>query len=83
MTTSIASEDRWPVEAEPAAALAPGVGAETAPRRREKPLRNVLGLLDDAALLLLVALLFPVVILLIGTPLALLVRLILEIAQRL
>ncbi len=47
------------------------------------PLRNILGLVDDAVLLLLVVLLFPLAILLIGTPVALFVRLLIEIARRL
>ena len=41
----------------------------------------VSGMLDDAALLLLIALLFPVLILLVGMPVALLVRLVMAIAQ--
>lgn len=47
------------------------------------PLRKIPGLLNDAVLLLLVVLLFPLVILLIGTPVALFVRLLVEIARRL
>ena len=82
MTTSIASEDPWPTAAAgPAAVLEPGIGARATPGR-DKPRRTILGLLDDAALLLLIALLFPVVILLIGMPLALLVRLVTAIMQR-
>jgi hypothetical protein len=46
-------------------------------------LRNILGFLDDAVLLLLVVLLFPLVILLIGTPVALFARLLIEIVRRL
>ena len=50
---------------------------------RRSPWRSILGFLDDAALLLLVVLLFPVAVPLIGTPVALLVRLIgCEIAGR-
>jgi hypothetical protein len=40
------------------------------------------GYLDDAVLLLVAAWLFPVVILLLGAPVALAVRFLLEIAQR-
>lgn len=40
------------------------------------------GLLEDAVMLLLLILLFPLAILLVGMPVALLVRLLLEIAQR-
>ena len=46
-------------------------------------LRRCAGHLDDAATLLLLVLAVPVVILLIGTPVALFVRLLLEIARRL
>ena len=68
MTTSIASEDPWPTAAaDPAAALEPGIAARAHVGPRQT-LRTILGLLDDAALLLLIALLFPVVILLIGMP---------------
>jgi len=44
--------------------------------------RNIVGLLEDAVLLLLVILLIPLAILLVGSPVALLVRLLVEIAQR-
>jgi hypothetical protein len=44
--------------------------------------RTILGWLEDASLLLLVALLFPVVILVLGTPVALFLRLLIEIARR-
>jgi len=60
-----------------------GVSVEAKPGGRESPLRNILGLLDDAALLLLVVLLFPLVILLVGMPVALCVQLLVEIARRL
>lgn len=43
---------------------------------------RALGLLDDVAMVLLVAWLLPVAILLIGMPVVLLVRIVLEIAQR-
>jgi hypothetical protein len=46
-------------------------------------LRRCLGFVDDAATLLLIVLSVPVVILLIGTPVALFVRVLLEIARRL
>jgi len=45
--------------------------------------RRGLGYLDDAATLLLIVLSVPVLILLIGTPVALFVRLLVEIARRL
>jgi hypothetical protein len=43
---------------------------------------KLLGLLDDALMLLLVIGLFPFVILLVGAPVALLVRLLIEITNR-
>ena len=46
-------------------------------------LRRLEGLLGEVLLLLLAALSFPLAVLLIGTPIALCVRLILEIARRL
>jgi len=61
----------------------PGISVEAKPGTRRSSLRNILGLRDDAVLLLLVVLLLPLVILLIGTPVALFVRLLIEIAQRL
>jgi hypothetical protein len=50
---------------------------------RTGSLRTLVGHLDDAVLLLVVVLMVPVVILLIGTPVALFVRLVLEITKRL
>lgn len=44
--------------------------------------RQRIGWLDDVVLVLLIALLFPVVILLIGTPFALLIDLLLTTARR-
>lgn len=72
MTTSITSDGQWPVAA-----------VQAKPGSRTSLLCNILGLLDDAVVLLVVVLLFPLVILLVGTPVALLVRLLMEIAQRL
>ena len=66
----------------PAAGREPAIGAEAKPDSRRKPLRNILGLIDDAVCLLLVVLAFPLVILLIGTPVALFFRLLIELAQR-
>lgn len=57
-----------------------GVRAERGDARR--PLHKLLGLLDDAVMLLLVICLFPLAILLVGAPVALLVRLLIEIAKR-
>ena len=47
------------------------------------PLNRFVAVLNDAVLLVLVVLLFPLVILLIGAPIALIVRFIVEIAHRL
>ena len=47
-----------------------------------RPFHKLLGLLDDALMLLLVIWLFPLVILLVGAPVALLVRLLIEITNR-
>jgi hypothetical protein len=46
------------------------------------PLRRIMGLLEDAVFLLLAVLLVPVAILAVGAPLALLVRLLLDIVKR-
>jgi hypothetical protein len=45
--------------------------------------RKIVGFLDDVVILALVVLLFPIIILLLGAPVALLARLLLEVAQRL
>jgi hypothetical protein len=45
--------------------------------------RQILGWLEDAGLLVALALAFPLVILVVGTPVVLVVRLLLEIARRL
>lgn len=80
MTATIASEQPWPAAVP---ALEPTTGTQATPAGRAQPRRSRLGMLDDAALLLLIALLFPVLILLIGMPVALLVRLVAAIAHRL
>ena len=43
---------------------------------------KIVGLVDDAVLLLLAVFLFPLIILLVGAPIALLVRVVIEIAHR-
>ena len=43
---------------------------------------TIMGRLDDAALLVLIVFLFPLTILLLGAPIALLIRLVIEIAHR-
>ena len=83
MTTSRVSYGRWTV----ATAETPighktrvGGGAERGNAR--SPFHKLLGLLDDALMLLLAIWLFPLVILLVGAPVALLVRLLIEITNR-
>jgi hypothetical protein len=84
MTTSIASDGQWPIAvAENAARRGTGISVGATPGGRGSPLRSILGFLDDAVLLVLVVLLFPLVILLVGTPVVLFARLLMEIAQRL
>lgn len=65
---------------DPAAARVSGLAPGPAIRRA---LRKVAGLLDDAVMLLLLTWLFPAAILVVGTSVALLVRLLIEIANRL
>lgn len=80
MSESIASEARWSI------GLAKGVThvgyQRVPPGRGRRASRRILGLLDDGVFLLLAVLLVPVAILALGTPLALFVRLLLEIAKR-
>jgi hypothetical protein len=59
--------------------LAPEAATPIRPARRW---RQMLGWLDDAVLLLVFGLAFPVAILVIGTPIALAVRLLIEIGRR-
>jgi hypothetical protein len=81
MTTSIASPEPWPAAAAgTAAALDSEIGARATLSGPDQAPRSIMGLLDDAAMALLIALLFPVVILLVGIPVALLVRLAMAIA---
>jgi hypothetical protein len=83
VTTTIASDGHWPVGNRDTAGREPGIiGQSKSVGRRSLP-RKVLGLLDDVVLALLIVLLFPFVILLVGTPVALVVRLLVEIAKRL
>ena len=53
-----------------------------APAARTHAFHKILGLFDDAALLLLAVFLFPLIILLVGAPIALFVRVVIEIAHR-
>jgi hypothetical protein len=74
LTVTIASEQPWP-------ALEPSTGTRATQAGPDQPRGSRLGMLDDAALLLLIALLAPVVILVVGIPVALVIRLIMAIAQ--
>lgn len=80
MSESIASETRWSI------GLANGasrVGYPRTPRGRGRTaLRTIAGVLDDVVFLLLIVVLVPVAILVLGAPLALFVRLLLAIAER-
>jgi hypothetical protein len=46
------------------------------------PFRKMMGLVEDGALLLLVVFLFPLIVLLVGAPIALCVRAVIEIVDR-
>ena len=84
MTTSITSYGRWAVAAaKTPVARGTRVGGRAERGNARRPLQKLLGLLDDALMLLLVIWLFPLVILLVGAPVALLVRLLIEITKRL
>ena len=86
MTTSSASYGRWAVTtAETPLGHKTRVGGRAERGNARRPfhkLHKLLGLLDDALMLLLVIWLFPLVILLVGAPVALLVRLLIEITNR-
>jgi hypothetical protein len=58
------------------------VGGRAEGSNARRPLRKFLGVLDDGLMLLLLTSLIPLVIVLVGAPVALLVRLLLEIAKR-
>ncbi len=83
MSTSSASYGRWAV----ATGATPfghttGVGGRAERDNARSPFRRLVGLLDDALILLLVIWLFPLVILLVGAPAALLVWLLIEVTNR-
>jgi hypothetical protein len=63
--------------------MAAPISASTVGRGRTPVIRTIGGLLEDALLLLLAVFLLPVGILLIGTPIVLCARLVLEIVRRL
>ena len=82
-TTSVASE-RSPIRlarsvARPDATIIAAAPAGVVATGRS---RLMLGWLEDAGLLLLLALAFPLVILVVGAPVALVVRLLIEIGRR-
>lgn len=83
MTTSSASYGRWAVAtAETPIGHKTRVGGRAERGNARSPFHKLLGLLDDALMLLLVIWLLPLVILLVGAPVALLVRLLIEITNR-
>ena len=83
MTTSSASYGRWAVVTpETPIGHETRVGGRAERGNARSPFHKLLGLLDDALMLLLVISLFPLVILLVGAPMALLVRLLIEITNR-
>jgi hypothetical protein len=63
--------------------LVASVSGRAQPAAGANYFRRMTGLLEDAVLLMLAVFLFPVVILLVGTPIALCVRAVIEVAQRL
>jgi hypothetical protein len=79
---SIASDGQPPVAGSSHAAGRETVASPKSTRdRRRGRLAWILGTADDAVLLLLIVLLFPLLILLVGAPVALLVRLVMAIAR--
>jgi hypothetical protein len=82
-TTSLASE-RSPIQparnvARPDATIIAAAPPAVGPTGRS---RRMLGRLEDAGLLLLLALAFPLAVLVVGAPVALVVRLLIEILRR-
>ena len=83
MTTSSTSYGRWTVAtAETPVGHKTRVGGQPEGGNARSPFHKLRGLLDDALMVLLVIWLFPLVILLVGAPVALLVRLLIEITNR-
>lgn len=80
MSQTIAAERHWPVS--PAGGTMRAFSEGAAPQARTSPLQKSVGRLGDAALLLVAVWLLPLVILLVGLPVVVLVRLVLEIAER-
>jgi hypothetical protein len=82
VTTSSASYGRWAVAVGTPIGHKTRVGGRPERGNARSPFHKLLGLLDDALMLLLVICLIPLVILLVGAPVALLVRLLIEITNR-
>ena len=83
MTTLTASYGRWAVAtAETSVGHNTRVGGRAERGSARSPFHKLLRLLDDALMLLLVIWLLPLVILLVGAPVALLVRLLFEMTNR-
>lgn len=83
MTTSSALYGRWAVAtAETPIGHKTRVDGRAESGNARRPFHTLLGLLDDALMLLLAIWLLPLVILLVGAPVALLVRLLIEITNR-
>jgi hypothetical protein len=83
VTSSVVSDRQGPVAGAESAAGDTRIGPWTTPRVARGALRGTRSFAGDAALLLLAVWLFPLIILLIGTPVALFVRLVMAIAERL
>lgn len=82
MTISSASYGLWVVATVTPIGHETRVGGRAKRGNARRPFHKLLALLDDALMLLLVIWLFPLVILLVGAPVALLVRLLIEITNR-
>lgn len=82
MTTLSASYGRSAVATAETIGHETRIGGRAERGYARRPFHKLLGLLDDALMLLLVIWLFPLVILLVGAPVGLLVRLLIEIAKR-
>jgi hypothetical protein len=65
----------------PMSETCPQPGGELLERSGDRPRYNVAALVDDAVMMVLLVCLLPLFILLVGAPVALLVRLLLEIAK--
>jgi hypothetical protein len=83
VNTSILFNGELPVTgSDEAPGVSGSISAQVQRGRRWPLLRDILGHLDNAALLLLVVLGIPLAILAVGIPVALAVRLVIELAQR-